>query len=231
MVPYHSKFSAWKMIEIYLSVLSADGNWYNHMKALEGEDLYVSYKKTRLYTDLPVFLKNPTRFLLKAMGEHRKAHGVGTMKSGGLSVREYWDRIADMNEYMKGVDAEWTSLGLDGLIMPTTGLVATPHGMAAEVIFQLSYTFYANLLHVPAGSVPVTTVQAGEDRYDISKIPANQRDSVAKLAHKVMEGSVGMPVGVQVVTPMWRDELCVHIMGCIEKGVGFNVTCPILGEV
>lgn len=129
---------------------------------------------------------------------------------------------------MKGINDEWNELGLDGIIMPTTGLVATPHGMASDLIFQLSYTFYANLLHVPAGTVPVTTVQSGEDSYEMAKLPANQRDSIAKLAATAMCGSLGMPVGVQVVTPMWRDELCVYIMGCIEKGVQFKEICPVL---
>ena len=69
------------------------------MKALEGEELYESYKKTRMYTDLPVCLKKPTQFVLSMIGEYRKAHAVGTMKSGGLSVREYWDSIAGLCSY------------------------------------------------------------------------------------------------------------------------------------
>ena len=216
------------MIALYLSILSADGNWYNHMRALEGEDLFESYKKTRMYTDLPAFLKGPTQCVLRLLGERRKAHAVGTMTSGGMNVRDYWDCIADMNEYIKGVNEEWKELGLDGIIMPTTGLVATPHGMASDLIFQLSYTFYANVLHVPAGCVPVTTVQKGEDQYDLTKIPEDQRDSVARLAHSAMQGSAGMPVGVQVVAPMWRDEQCAYIMSCIEKGIPFQDTCPAL---
>lgn len=225
---YKSKYSAWKMIALYLSILSADGNWYNHMKALEGEDLYESYKKTRQYTDLPTWLKKPSQYVLKLMGEYRKAHAVGTMTSGGMNVRDYWECIADMNEYMQGVTQEWKDLRLDGIIMPTTGLVATPHGMASDLIFHLSYTFYANILHVPAGTVPVTTVRKGEDNYDLANIPENQRDSVARLAHSAMMGSAGMPVGVQVVTGMWKDELCTYIMRCIEKGVNFNEICPAL---
>jgi fatty acid amide hydrolase len=134
----------------------------------------------------------------------------------------------DMNAFMKGVNEEWEEQGLSGLIMPTTGLVATPHGQASELIFQLSYTFYANLLHVPAGTVPVTLVQSGEDNYDLSKLPTRQRDSVARLADGAMQGSLGMPVGVQVVTKMWRDELCVYLMGCIEKGVQFKEVCPAM---
>jgi hypothetical protein len=46
-----------------------------------------------------------------------------------LNVREYWELIADLNAYAKNVMEEITELGLDGIIMPTTGLPATPHGM------------------------------------------------------------------------------------------------------
>jgi len=37
-----------------------------------------------------------------------------------------------------------------------------------------------------------------------------------------MKGSEGMPVGVQVITPAYEDELCLHIMGAIEKSLKFN---------
>lgn len=117
------------MIRIYFGLLGADGNWFSHMNALEGEDLYLSYKKLQQYTDLPVWLKAPVSSFLEIVGEHRKAHAVRAVKSGGFSVREYWDLIADLNEYCRGVTEEFAELNLDAIILPTTGLVATPHGM------------------------------------------------------------------------------------------------------
>lgn len=227
-VPYKSKRSSWDMMRIYLALMAADGNWYFHMKALEDEDLYESYKRTRSYTDLPVILREPMAAAFKFFGEHRKAHALMSMKSGGFNVREYWEYIADWQEYCNDTIQEVTDLGLDGIIMPTTGLVATPHGMASDLIFQLSYTFLANILHWPAGTVPVTLVAEEEADYNLLDIPGNQKDSIAALAKVAMQGSKGLPVGVQVMTPMWKDETCTYLMSVIESEVNFCTVCPSL---
>lgn len=73
-----------------------------------------------------------------------------------------------------------------------------------------------------SGVVPVTTVAPDEALYDVALLPPSQRDSVARLTSEAMRGSEGLPVGVQVMTPMWRDELCLHIMEEVEKGVNFR---------
>jgi hypothetical protein len=58
-------------------------------------------------------------------------------------VREYWEYIADWQQYCNDTIQEFTDLGLDGIIMPTTGLVATPHGMVIFCIFDTySYDLY-----------------------------------------------------------------------------------------
>lgn len=82
------------------------------------------------------------------------------------------------------------------------------------------------MLHWPAGTLPVTEVKQGEDTYEMSSLPQRQRDSVAKLTEKTMRGSVGLPVGVQVMTPMWRDEECLYVMGLIEQAVDRPLRLP-----
>jgi hypothetical protein len=51
-------------------------------RALEGEELYDSYKKLQKYTDLPNFLRPITTWFLEQSGEHRKAVMFRTGKSG-----------------------------------------------------------------------------------------------------------------------------------------------------
>ena len=46
--------------------------------------------------------------------------------------------------------------------------------------------------------------------------------NVQSNAGKAMEGSAGMPVGVQVVTRAWQDEQCLKIMKDLEEVVQFN---------
>jgi hypothetical protein len=41
-----------------------------------------------------------------------------------------------------------------------------------------------------------------------------------------MVGAKGMPVGVQVMTHMWADELCTYIMGELEKDIKFAERHP-----
>ena len=63
------------------------------------------------------------------------------------------------------------------------------------------YTFPWNALHYPAGSVPVSEVLPGED--DPCKYNDRFNDLWTKAIRKDIVGSVGMPLGVQVVAPSW----------------------------
>ncbi len=107
-------------------------------------------------------------------------------RSGGLSVREYWDVAADINELERKYSATFASEGYDALLLPPVACVATPHRDIRDLIFALSYSFLPNLLHYPAGVVPVTTVREDEQHYNLQKIPPRERDSVAKLLDSTM---------------------------------------------
>lgn len=61
--------------------------------------------------------------------------------------------------------------------------------------------------------MPVTTVRKGEDKYG----PSDYRDSLSRAAHDSMKGSVGMPMSVQILTPKYQDEKCLHIMTVLES--------------
>ena len=36
-----------------------------------------------------------------------------------------------------------------------------------------------------------------------------------------MTGSIGMPIGIQVATPTWKDEECLAVMKIIEDQIKF----------
>ena len=40
-------------------------------------------------------------------------------------------------------------------------------------------------------------------------------------ALRVLEGSEGLPIAVQLVAPPWREELCLRAMREVEKDAGF----------
>jgi len=76
----------------------------------------------------------------------------------------------------------------------------------------LSYTAIYNLLGVPAGVVVATRVREGEETEGRSGL------SLKDLAARQVEvGSVGLPVGVQVVARHARDDIVLGIMALLEK--------------
>lgn len=87
--------------------------------------------------------------------------------------------------------------GLDALIGPAHARPAVPHGTAHEVVAGQSYTSLYNLLGMPAGVAPVTTVVPGEDRGDA--------------------GSAGLPVAVQAAARPGDDEVVLTLLDRISS--------------
>lgn len=130
--------------------------------------------------------------------------------------------------------------------MPGGSLPAFRHGDSAQLTISLGYTMLGNLLHFPAGTVPVTTVKAGEEDYSAVAGPRDRCVSCCdrscpplpplaplatptdapfarrpfRLASEVLRGSKGLPVGVQVMTLPSRDELCLRVMLELESALG-----------
>lgn len=70
-----------------------------------------------------------------------------------------------------------------------------------------------NVVGLPAGAVPVTTVRPDEE----TDRPAS-RDPVERAALETERGSAGLPVGVQVAARAWREDLVLAGMAAIERG-------------
>ena len=68
-----------------------------------------------------------------------------------------------------------------------------------------------NLLNFPAGVVPVTRA-SGDD-----SVRANPSDRIEKVAASVEQGSVGLPVGVQVVGRPFEEHKVLAAMMAIES--------------
>ena len=71
-----------------------------------------------------------------------------------------------------------------------------------------------NVLGLPAGVVPVTTLRNGEE----SDRPRS-RDPVERVAAETERRSAGLPVGAQVAARAWREDLVLGAMRAIEVAV------------
>ena len=82
--------------------------------------------------------------------------------------------------------------------------------------------FRWTLLNFPAGVVPVTRVRSDEtSSYD------GGEDRIAKKVRSIMEGSAGLPVGVQVVAKPFHEQALLTVMSAIESRVKTNEGYPV----
>ena len=93
------------------------------------------------------------------------------------------------------------------------GLPPAPRvGAGKDVCFMCSYTYIWNYLNYPTGSLPVTKVKKGEEKF--KKSPT---DIFHCSLEREMEGSFGLPVGIQVLGLPNRDEEVILLMEILEK--------------
>ena len=208
-----------QMLFTYMRAMSADGNRFSLLRALEGEQVHASYSRGLYLSSMPNIMRPLLRKLLEFLGEKRLSLIFSSMKNGGLDVREYWENIADVKAIKSTYAETFSRESYDALLMPALGVTALPHGFESPLMGALSYAFLANLLNWPAGTVPVTTTRPDEEEY---AAPASERDMMYDYGVRACLGSAGLPAGVQVMTPMWKDELCLFVMGEIEKHVNFS---------
>jgi hypothetical protein len=89
-------------------------------------------------------------------------------------------------EYAKN----WLAMELDACICPMPS-PATPLYYAGQLFHLIGYTMIFNMLEFPVTAVPITTVQADEQVYESS-----ETGNVTPLMKEIMQGSVGLPIGV-----------------------------------
>ena len=91
---------------------------------------------------------------------------------------------------------------------------AMRQGTSKDCDLECFYCFIWNLVNFPVGAVPVTTVRDEEQRYN-----SKWADKVSRTITENMEGSAGLPVGIQVVGLPWHEEEVVEVMKRVEDGL------------
>jgi fatty acid amide hydrolase len=103
------------------------------------------------------------------------------------------------------------SRGIDAIICPPHAVPATRHVTGFDLLAAASYSFLFNLTGFPAGVVATTRVRAGEENGRLQ-----DRDIVLRQAAATDAASAGLPVGVQVAGPLWREDTVLSVMAAID---------------
>jgi fatty acid amide hydrolase len=81
-----------------------------------------------------------------------------------------------------------------------------------------NYFFIWNVVHYPAGVVPITRVLESEEGYYMD----DHNDMITNRIRTTMRGSAGMPIGIQVAAPKWKDEVCLAAMKILDSEIKFE---------
>jgi Asp-tRNA(Asn)/Glu-tRNA(Gln) amidotransferase A subunit family amidase len=101
---------------------------------------------------------------------------------------------------------------IDAILCPVFPVPALRHRVSPSIDAALSYTAIYNLLGLPAGVVAATRVGSTEESDRRSGFSLADR-----AARQVEAGSVGLPVGLQVVARHWREDIVLGLMALLEE--------------
>jgi fatty acid amide hydrolase len=178
-------------------------------RELAGEPVIPQLRMNERLSGLPASVRETVARGLRLFGEERVARTLEAL--GEKSVEEYWKLSWRRTELQRAEHAAWAEAGIDALLCPGYATPAVPHGASGDFSIGAVGTLRWNLLNRPAGVVPVTRVRPGETtRTDV-------RDRLDRRAAEIDRGSEGLPVGVQLVAPPWREDVVLALMGAIER--------------
>ena len=109
---------------------------------------------------------------------------------------------------------EYVSHKFDCIISPGFPIPALKHGESSVCSAFCAYTFLFNVLDMPSVVLPTRLVKPGEDVFKDDFYPG---DILEVKGGYSTEGSVGLPLGIQVSCLPYEDEKVCGIAKQMEK--------------
>jgi fatty acid amide hydrolase len=197
-------------IGLYLGIVSADGGyWVKNGLGRDTPDFRI--KGLLQGGTLPSILRSIVASLVERQGKPQLAFAIRSM--GSRTTHQYWQLVKELTAYRMRFLKELDDRKLDALICPPHALPALTHGSGdlLTVYSAASYAVLYNVLGLPAGVVAASRVRDGEES---DRSPG--RNAIEQVASKVEKGSAGLPVGVQVVSHYWREDVVLAVMAALE---------------
>jgi fatty acid amide hydrolase len=183
-------------------------------RELEGDGMHVEEfalprprAAWRIYNDL--FLADGHASLRRFVGDSEldpRVERALRTTTEPMPASRYLELIAARNAYRVEFVEALDEHDLHAILCPPDGLPALTHGAGDGLGDAQSYAALFNLLGLPAGVVPATSVRPGEE---------SDRAEDEGARH-VELNSTGLPVGVQVVARPWREEVVLALMAVLE---------------
>lgn len=207
-----------RLMEVYVAGVFPDGG--TEMASVLAKDVVdPAHKFMKKFLSTPIWLRK-----LKAAfigSPYMRTLYRGCEADTKTVVQKY----NDVFHFRAKFGAFWNRYDLDAIICPVAATPALPVDVPPRFpCIYWSYCALYNLLNFTAGSVRCTMVTAADEQAALSGPEAKKGgldddDWVPRLFRECQRGSTGLPVGVQVVTAPYREELCLRVMKEIESSL------------
>lgn len=202
-----------ELIELYYSIVGSEGG-VEATRMLRGSKVDHRVDRMTWMAGLSPAMRWSIVQTLRLSGQIWQASLVSVARP--RTAAEFWqlcEQLGDViRSYHQGVFVE---RGIQAILSPPHALPAPPHKAAIDLLPAASYAYHANLLGLPAGVVPWTTVRADE-----TLTTASARDVAQRRAEEALIGAQGLPIGVQIAAPRWKDEVVLAVMRALERAHG-----------
>ncbi|MEI6037424.1 MAG: amidase family protein [Planctomycetota bacterium] len=191
---------------VHLALLSSDGGRQVRQLFAGSPPMPPVLRQLRL-AGLPRWIRSLVAGLANVAGRGLEAEALlatGPRSDAGLQ-RVFEARLR------LGVEVDAMAMDYDAIVCPVSALPALRHGTAASLLLAAAPCMLANLLDLPAGSVPISHVRPGEEQGR-----ALSSDPVVQAAADTDRGSCGLPVGVQVIGLTGGEATVLEVMRLIE---------------
>jgi len=209
----------WELVDAYFGAISADGAATARAR-IGDQGPTVHLKSLFLLATLPGPVRTLAAAIMEARGEHRVARLMRAF--GDKPVQRLFAINAARQRLQQAELQAWAAQGLDLVLAPPTVTPPALLDQTGDWSLGAWHTMRYNLLDLPAGVVPVSTVRLDEQVMPPGGDRLDQR-SAAFLA-----GSVGLPLAAQVVGRPWQEPTVLAAMAAIEARVrqqeGFPAT-------
>jgi len=200
-----------RAFQLFMMAVTLDnGQWV--LNRVDKDLPVPGYRQMLMPLRWPFWLRRTVSYLLRGVNL-RAAEAIGNFHATTHELLLVYQEIeAYWMEWKKLMKAKQ----LDCFICPIFPVPAMRHKEPYKVTFNCSYTGLFNLLDYPAGTVPVTRVTQ-KDINDLKSYKAH--DYFERLLVNSSKDTLDFPVGVQVASLPYHDELVLRVMREIEESI------------
>jgi len=206
-------------MEMYFALLGADGG-ADARRLTQGSRLDWRVKRMLAIAGMHVTLRHAIVAGLRVAGQEWMARLASQARP--RSADQYWQLTWRRVEFVRRWLKDIREAGYQAFLLPTHALPAPPHQKAFDLIAAASYSMFVNLLGLPAGLASLSRVRLEEEE---GRTPS--RDMAARQALATDRGSAGLPVGVQVASLHFREDVVLAIMRALEEDFSARPDYPL----